>query len=286
MKTQLFSIMVIILANMNVMNAKNKIGTNTARLFILESGIGNSQKIIFLHGSGANSSMWRNHFEALDSTFHCIAPDLPGHGKSNHLPWTTLDDVADSIALLIKNRCNGKAHVVGLSLGGSIIFKLLEKYPSLIDRAIIDGASAKPINGAGGIIFGVTLISPFIHNNAIIKIMANSLGVTPDEYPAFRAGLKMVSPTSFRRAMTQANRQKLDTGNFTVKSPTFFVSGQTESATMHETHKQLTQKNTGCRCAVYPQKGHAWMVADVETHIALVRHWLTGSMFPEKLAAL
>lgn len=286
MKTQLFSLMVIILANMNVINAKNKIKPDTAGMFVLESGIGKSQKIIFLHGSGANSSMWRNHFEALDSTFHCIAPDLPGHGKSNKLPWTTLDDVADSIALLIKNRCNGKAHVVGLSLGGSIIYKLLEKYPTLIDRAVIDGANAKPIKGARGITFGVTLISPFIHNNAVIKVMANSLGVSPGELPAFRAGMKMVSPTSFRRAMTQANRQKLDTDHFSISAPTFFVSGQTESATMHETHKELTQKNPVCRCAVYPQKGHAWMVTDVETHIALVRHWLTGSMFPEKLAAL
>lgn len=259
----LIAIMLSIICT-SILTAKNRI--EAMDLYVFESGKQHAKTIVFLHGSGSNSIMWLKHINVLDSSFHCLAPDFPGHGKSNHIEWTNLEEVADAIAELIKTKGHGKVHVVGLSLGGSVIYKLLDRYPDLIDKAIIDGASAVPIKGSSFVIFGVKLTSPFLKTNMMMKIMAKSLGIPDEEYAAFKDDIQMVSRKSFRSAMAQANRLKIDIENCSFKSPTFFVSGETESETMHSTHRILSKKLPGSECARYPAKGHAWMVGDVSTH--------------------
>jgi len=276
----LLAIMISIFTG-QTLTAQNPI--DAKELFVYESGTQNAKTIVFLHGSGSCSNMWLKHIAALDSSFHCIAPDLPGHGRSNHIEWSDMDKVADEIAELIKAKSNGKVHVVGLSLGGSLIYKLLEKYPDLIDKAIIDGASAVPIKGASFVIFGVNITSPFLKTNMMIKIMANSLGIPDEEFESFKGDIRMVSRKSFRKAMSQANRQKIDVENCTFSSPTFFVSGESESENMHNSHQILSKKIPNSECAYYPAKGHAWMVSDVQTHIQLLKYWFLNDSFPTKL---
>jgi len=255
-------------------------------LFVYESGKQHTKTIVFLHGSGSNSNMWLKHIAALDNAFHCLAPDFPGHGKSNQIEWTNLDEVADAVAGLIKTKGHGKVHVVGLSLGGSSIYKLLDRYPELIDKAIIDGASAVPIKGSAFVIFGVNLTSPFLKTNLMMQAMAKGIGIPQEEYPSFKQDIMMVSRKSFRSAMSQANRLKVDMINCDFSTPTFFVSGGTESETMHNSHYILSKKIPGCECTCYPGKGHAWMVSDVNTHIQLVKYWFANNVFPAQLKSL
>ena len=71
------------------------------------------------------------------------------------------------IADIIKNRAHGKPHLVGLSLGGSLVLKLLEKHADLFDRAIVDGACHHPIKGYRKVIAGVYIISLFKNTKLI-----------------------------------------------------------------------------------------------------------------------
>ena len=57
-----------------------------ANLHVHESGTPGSAAIVFLHGDAATGGMWDQHMERL-AGYHCLAPDLPGHGRSSHLPW-------------------------------------------------------------------------------------------------------------------------------------------------------------------------------------------------------
>ena len=140
-------------------------------LFIDERGKQNLKSIIFLHASGSSSQMWRHHVAVLEQDFHCILVDLPGHGASHNIEWTNFDDVVEMIVAIINSKAHGKPHLVGLSLGGSLILKLLEKHSSLIDRVIVDGASPQPIKGYRKIIAIVYLMS-FLKNT---KFVANLL---------------------------------------------------------------------------------------------------------------
>jgi len=77
--------------------------THSTQLYVHESGTPGSAAIVFLHGDAATGGMWDQHIERLVG-YHCLAPDLPGHGRSNYLPWTSLDDTAQQVAALIQDR--------------------------------------------------------------------------------------------------------------------------------------------------------------------------------------
>ena len=94
--------------------------THSTQLYVHESGTPGSAAIVFLHGDAATGGMWEQHIERL-AGYHCLAPDLPGHGRSNHLPWISLDDTAQQVAGLIHDRIPARrAHLVALSLGGAV----------------------------------------------------------------------------------------------------------------------------------------------------------------------
>lgn len=254
-----------------------------AQLFTEESGRENTKSIVFLHASGLSSEMWRHHIAALKNDFHCILIDLPGHGNSRDMEWTDFDDVTEKIANIIKYKTHGKPHLVGLSLGGSLILKLLEKQADLVDKVIVDGVSHQPIKGSRGIIAIVYLISLLKNTKFIARIMAKMMqksGVPKEQRQLLLADLQRATKRSFRRAMSQANMLKVDA---TFDNRAFLVSGEKESETIHQSHQMLAHQNAQCDCAYYPGGSHAWLFSDIATHIQLVKYFLLSDKFPEKL---
>jgi pimeloyl-ACP methyl ester carboxylesterase len=112
--------------------------------YVHESGRPGSPAIVFLRRVGASGRMWEEHMRRL-TAYHCLAPDLPGHGRSNRVPWRSLADTSEQVARLIETRFpSRRAHVVGLSLGGAVAHTLLARRPELLDRVVIDGCGALP----------------------------------------------------------------------------------------------------------------------------------------------
>ena len=104
-------------------------------------------------------------------------PDLPGHGRSNHLPWSSLDDTARQVAELIEGRVPARrAHVVGLSLGGVVAHRLLAHRLELLDRVVIDGAGVLPARSVGLWKLGMALVAPFIHRRLVIGVLYRTRG--------------------------------------------------------------------------------------------------------------
>jgi pimeloyl-ACP methyl ester carboxylesterase len=50
-------------------------------MHVHESGERGSPAIVFLHGAGASSRMWREHIARLGG-YHCLAPDLRASGAA------------------------------------------------------------------------------------------------------------------------------------------------------------------------------------------------------------
>jgi len=253
------------------------------KLFVEEAGQEHEKTIIFLHATGSSSQMWCHHIVVLKKDFHCIAVDLPGHGKSVKIEWTSFDEVADMIVEIIQAKVHGKPHLVGLSLGASLALKLLERQVDLLDRVIIDGSGHQPIKGYRKIIVTVHLMS-FLKNTKLVENLMSKMmqadGVTSQEVQSFIADMQRASRKSFRLAMSQANLLRV---NLDIDNPVFFVSGGKESPSIHASHQLLARINSQSECAYYPEKGHAWLFSDVDTHIQLAKYFFQGYSFPEKL---
>lgn len=160
--------------------------------------------------------MWANHMARL-SAFHCLAPDFPGCGMSRQLPWTSSIDVAADVATLIRERVPaGRAHVVGISLGGAVAHTLLALHADLVDRLIIDGAGILPWWGDGPFLLFIAAIAPFLHTRPVIAPLSSSVGRIPE---ADQAELRVASRLASLKSLTDAPRNEGDSGRGTGQMP-------------------------------------------------------------------
>jgi pimeloyl-ACP methyl ester carboxylesterase len=67
-----------------------------------EPGTPGRTAIVFLHGSGTTAAMRDDSMSRFGGQYHCLAPDLPGHGDNRVVPWKFLSDAADRVAALIE----------------------------------------------------------------------------------------------------------------------------------------------------------------------------------------
>ncbi|GLQ54009.1 alpha/beta fold hydrolase [Devosia nitrariae] len=86
---------------------------------VFEGGIG--PPFVLLHGPGEYAAKWFRVIPELIKTHRVIAPDLPGHGKSNAIDGTVdTDRVLAWLGELIEQTCQSPAVLVGQVLGGAI----------------------------------------------------------------------------------------------------------------------------------------------------------------------
>lgn len=92
------------------------------------------RKLLLLHGLGSNAQGWWRVGPALaDAGFHVVAPDLRGHGESEHPEDFSLAAYADDVSEI-----DGDWEVVvGHSIGGAIALTLFEREPDFAERLVL-----------------------------------------------------------------------------------------------------------------------------------------------------
>jgi pimeloyl-ACP methyl ester carboxylesterase len=103
---------------------------------VLFSGPDDGQAVLFLHGNASSATYWEETMVALPSGYRGIAPDQRGYGGADRAvkidATRGMGDLADDAMALLDTLGIEKAHVVGHSMGGSVIWRLLMDYPSRI----------------------------------------------------------------------------------------------------------------------------------------------------------
>jgi pimeloyl-ACP methyl ester carboxylesterase len=112
---------------------------------LVETHAGDSPSVLFLHGGNVAGWMWQEQAADLPD-HHSLIPDLPGFGASADQPWTSMADIADDLAELIRDRAaHSRAHVVGLSLGGILGTVLASRHPDVVLSTFVTGAAVRGV---------------------------------------------------------------------------------------------------------------------------------------------
>ena len=98
--------------------------------------------IVFLHGWGNSSEVFKPLAYYLKDDFFVYAPDLPGFGKSPIEKPMALKDYADFVYKFIKDNNINKPIIIGHSFGGAIAAKLAILHQEIMLKLILVGASA------------------------------------------------------------------------------------------------------------------------------------------------
>lgn len=116
-----------------------RITTSRLTTRVLFSGDRDGTPILFLHGNLSSATWWEETMTTLPSGFRGIAPDQRGFGDADPIARTNarrgMGDLVDDAIALLETLGISSVHVVGNSLGGIVIWKLLADHPEVITSA-------------------------------------------------------------------------------------------------------------------------------------------------------
>ena len=113
------------------------------KIFYQIKGNETEKAIIFIHGSGGNSNLWKHQLNDLDINFSRIAIDLPSHTQSDKFSELSLELYVDVLNVLIDSLKLKEVILAGQSLGGAVIQSYYFKYPEKVSALVLIGTGAR-----------------------------------------------------------------------------------------------------------------------------------------------
>ena len=96
---------------------------------------------MLIPGLGVSYEIFIPLINFLENDFHIIAVEVDGFVLGKHTQFTSVDDQAVQIINYVKKNYDGHLDCVyGLSLGGKILSRVLERDEIVIDHAVLDAA--------------------------------------------------------------------------------------------------------------------------------------------------
>jgi pimeloyl-ACP methyl ester carboxylesterase len=109
-------------------------------LNVHEFGTQNHDILLMFHGSCMVWDMYEEAIELLSRHFHVVIPSLPGHDLETDEDFTSVEQIAVQTAdWLLARGYDTVACLYGLSMGGSLVLRMLADGRVTVRRAIIDG---------------------------------------------------------------------------------------------------------------------------------------------------
>jgi 2-hydroxymuconate-semialdehyde hydrolase len=269
--------------------------TDNFETFVNRSGEGNSETILFLHGSGPGVYAWANWRYALNAcgeTYDCIAPDLLGFGQSGH-PESTPKNRQGWMDLWVKQLIElldrygiQKAHVVGNSLGCSIALELLLEYPERFGRVVLMGPGGTPN----------TKLSPELarakgfYDNPSEKKMRQIMGWFVYDVEKLAPEIDSLAATRYETAMRPeihlSNESIFATAAVPVpvtalkriQNPILLVHGRDDMVCSVESSYYLLSHLQNVQLHVYGQCGHWTQIENKESFNNLIQNYFSSTI--------
>ncbi|MHB1293891.1 MAG: alpha/beta fold hydrolase [Anaerolineae bacterium] len=252
-------------------------------LHVHTSGDPAAPAILWLHGAGLSGRMWQPQFERLPD-YHCLAPDLPEHGRSAGEGPLTLEDAVRRMAHLIAERAaGGRAHVVGLSFGGVVAQALMVAAPERVDHAVLSGTATR----LSRLLLAVQALNEpilrLLSPEALARLLAIQFGIPPSYRQMLRGEMAAFTPAAFGRV--NATYGQIETPR-TPGIPTLVLVGQKETWAARRMARTLARTIPGAVGALVPGVGHAWNLQAPDLFAATVRAWVEDASLPPTLLPL
>ena len=251
-------------------------------LYVREAGPVDAPALVFLHGLWLSSGMWQPQIERLSQDYHCLAPDLPEHGQSTDIGLLTLENTSRVVANLIREQTpHGRAHIVGLSLGGLAALGLLRDEPEVIDHLLVSGcgtaARLGPIIGAGSL-----LGKPLLHllKPAPLLSLALRQSKIPQPYlSVLQEDVRHLQPGAILHFADEFMKMKAPQE---VNAPILVTVGQIEDVMMKRAVRRLA-RTLPAQAVMVPEVGHVWNLEAPDLFNETVRAWITDQPLPQEL---
>lgn len=228
---------------------------NVLTLPYIERGDTSRPSIVLLHGVGMGYRMWLPQVERLSEHYHVIAPDMPGMASAGSDGPFTMRGATEEVARLIRERCAGRAHICGLSLGAMVAMQLVLSMPELVASLTLSAGQVQP-------------------NPAIMALERLILMVVPersllrDTYEQFarldssladaaREDVRQTGKAGLIAAIREAGAVRFRRRLMEIHAPALVLCGAKDRANVGAA-RELARRLPHAELRIVPGVGHVW----------------------------
>jgi 3-oxoadipate enol-lactonase len=240
-----------------------RIKSNDAEIFYLT--LGDGPAVVLLHPFPVHHEFWLPVAETLATRYRLVLPDLRGHGDSGvgDGPATMQKHAAD-VARVMDDAEVGRAPLIGVSIGGYVIFEFWRQYRGRVaalalcnTKAPADTAEARAgrLQAAADVLERGT--EPFFES-MIPKLFGESTRDNrPDLVDRALGMMRKMSPEDIAQVQRgMAERQdSMDTLK-TINVPTLIVTGDEDIMTGINEAERMRKHIASSQLRVIPRAGH------------------------------
>ena len=248
-------------------------------LYYKEDGEQNEQIVFFLHGGGVGGWMWDKQVQYFKGNYHCIVPDLPGHGRSRDTEFVSIEDCAcQLIHLLEEKKEDKKIIVVGFSLGAQVAIQMLSQSPNLIDYAMINSALVRKVPFGKELVKpSVKLTYPLIKYRFFSKLQAKQLYIDQDLFEKYFKESNLMSSETLTRVLEE-NMSFLIPDSFAdIKAKLLITVGEKERKVIKDSAIDLLSKQGRAQAITITGIGHGISLAAPIFFNDILENWLAGA---------
>lgn len=250
-------------------------GVTMMKLFIKEYGNKKGNLMVFLHGGGVSSWMWDRQFLAF-TDYHCLAVDLPEHGKSSDSGPFTIRSTAKEVEKIIVNFKNDrKVIVIGFSLGAQVLVELLAMDPDLIDYAVINSGSVTPVRGIKTLIKpSIYLSFPLVHIKSFAKLQAKKLYIDREHFDQYFEESRNMKKEALIRVLEESMTYTLPASYSNSSGKILVTAGALEVGAIKKSYQLLINQNPNSTGHIFPNIGHGAPLAIPDEFNQAIKEWL------------
>lgn len=237
--------------------------------------------LLLLHGGGLSGKQWQPQFERL-SDYHCLVPDLPGHGESRAIGVVGLEETGARLLDMLHRQARHKpVHIVGSSFGGMIALYLLGVAPERIETVLVSGSTAGLGRILGAVAKASTVLYRMMTPETLVRLSYAQFGIPESYRETFYADLLHTANRDFalelhKTMMAFELPEK-------VRIPVLAAVGQRETVAAKQAARKIVASLPTARGVLVPNVGHVWNLQAPDLFTATVRAWMTQTPLPTAL---
>ncbi|MBC7227119.1 MAG: alpha/beta hydrolase [Thermoflexales bacterium] len=224
--------------------------------------------VLLLHGLGSAGGDWVMQFGSLSRAgYWVLAPDLRGFGRSSAPPEVTVQAMAEDMALFLERMDAVPAHVVGISMGGTVAQQLALDHPEMVRRLVLVNTFAclRPKSMSGWLYFlARTVLSSLVGPERQAEMVARRLFPRPDQQLLRENIIRRINqanPCAYRSAMRSLMRFDTTGRLGELRMPVLVVTGAEDTTVPPPVQSALARGIPGARHVVVEGSGHG-IIAD------------------------
>ena len=238
--------------------------------------------VLLLHGLGATGDSWQLQFPALiDAGYRVLAPDMRGFGKSTYPGGVNNSLVmAKDMVALMDNLVIRSAHIIGISMGGTVALQMILNQPSRVDTLVLTNTFAKLRPRKLSLWFFYAVRLALIHIFGITKqadFVASRLFPEPDKAylgKVFKDQVIQSNLAGYRSTMRSYAKFDLSEQIESIRVPTLIITGERDTIVPPEMQIDLANQIPNAKHTFIPNAGHAVCVEKPDEYNRVILDFL------------